>query len=53
MKDAITVRRLAEAVKADPNAPEKWKETLSGHLFAAMRLMLERGAPDATDHVTQ
>lgn len=44
MKDAIALRRTAEAVEADTTAPREWIAEVRGHLHAAMRLMLERDA---------
>lgn len=44
MKDAIALRRTAEAVEADKTAPPEWIEAVRGHLHAAMRLMLEKDA---------
>ena len=44
LKDAIALRRTAEAVEADKNAPAEWISAVRGHLHAAMRLMLERDA---------
>ena len=44
MKDAIALRRTAEAVQADAKAPPEWKSSVCAHLHAAMRLMLERDA---------
>lgn len=45
-KDAITIRRIAEAVEKDPEAPAQWKAEAAGHLYAAMRLFMEKGAPN-------
>lgn len=42
LKDAIVMRRTAEAVEADATAAPEWKTALCGHLHAAMRLMLEK-----------
>lgn len=43
-KDAIAVRRIAEAVQADTRAPKEWRDKVSGHLHAAMTLFLEKDA---------
>lgn len=47
LKDAIVMRRTAEAVEADTTAPAEWRASLCGHLHAAMRLMLEKDADHA------
>jgi hypothetical protein len=46
-KDAVTLRRIAEAVEQDPDAHEQWKKDAAGHLYAAMRMFMEKGTPDA------
>ena len=46
LQDAIVMRRTAEAVQADPRASQFWKDEVVNHLRAAMRLFLEREAPN-------
>jgi len=41
MQEAITMRRFANAVAADPNAPQAWRKEVTEHLQAAMRLFLQ------------
>ena len=48
MQDAIVMRRTAEAVQADPHAPQAWKDEVCQHLHAAMRLMLEKDSVNGT-----
>jgi hypothetical protein len=48
LKDAIVMRRTAEAVEADPHASPEWKMELCGHLHAAMRLFLEKDSNGAS-----
>ncbi len=43
-KDAITLRRMMEAVQVDPNASPDWKARVNGYLHQAMSAFLERGA---------
>jgi len=53
-QDAITVRRIAEAVEADINATPQWKTEAANHLYSAMRLFMEKGVPNGnTDRIAE
>lgn len=41
MAEAIAMRRFANAVAADTNAPVEWRREITEHLQAAMRLFLQ------------
>jgi hypothetical protein len=41
MQEAITMRRFANAVAADPHASPEWRREITEHLQAAMRLFLQ------------
>jgi radical SAM superfamily enzyme len=49
LQDAIVMRRTAEAVQADNHASPEWKEEVTGHLHAAMRLFLEKDSTRGTN----
>lgn len=52
MRDAIVMRRTAEAVEADPKAPIEWKREVTSHLHAAMRLFLTRDSQKGIDAIS-
>lgn len=40
-QDAIVMRRTIDAIEADNESNPEWKDEVTGHLHAAMRLFLE------------
>jgi len=52
MRDAIVMRRTAEAVEADSKASVEWKREVISHLHAAMGLFLTHDSQENTNEIS-
>jgi len=49
-QDAIVMRRIIDAVEVDTMSSPAWKENVTDHLHAAMRLFLEHDMKGSNSH---
>ena len=52
MRDAIVMRRTAEAVEADPKVTPEWKREVIAHLNDVMRLFLTHDSQKGIDAIS-